>query len=74
MFKNVFSSSFQSFCASLHQELKEYYRLLSVLHSQVHTTVYDSISKRCPQNKVAVLQIPSYRTAAWRKIDSTCFG
>ncbi|XP_030266119.1 gamma-tubulin complex component 3 isoform X2 [Sparus aurata] len=25
----------QSFCASLHQELKEYYRLLSVLHSQV---------------------------------------
>lgn len=26
----------QSFCASLHQELKEYYRLLSVLHSQVH--------------------------------------
>ncbi|KAF7641558.1 hypothetical protein LDENG_00277560, partial [Lucifuga dentata] len=24
----------QSFCASLHQELKEYYRLLSVLHSQ----------------------------------------
>lgn len=28
-------SSTQSFCASLHQELKEYYRLLSVLHSQV---------------------------------------
>lgn len=27
----------QSFCASLHQELKEYYRLLSVLHSQVQT-------------------------------------
>lgn len=26
----------QSFCASLHHELKEYYRLLSVLHSQVH--------------------------------------
>lgn len=26
----------QSFCASLHQELKEYYRLLSVLHSQIH--------------------------------------
>uniref|UniRef100_A0A669CDX6 Tubulin gamma complex component 3 n=2 Tax=Oreochromis TaxID=8139 RepID=A0A669CDX6_ORENI len=25
----------QSFCASLHQELKEYYRLLSVLHSQL---------------------------------------
>ncbi|KAM9820268.1 gamma-tubulin complex component 3 [Neosynchiropus ocellatus] len=25
----------QSFCASLHQELKEYYRLLSVLHSQI---------------------------------------
>ncbi|XP_018102678.1 gamma-tubulin complex component 3 homolog isoform X2 [Xenopus laevis] len=25
----------QSFCAALHQELKEYYRLLSVLHSQV---------------------------------------
>ncbi|KAG8452117.1 hypothetical protein GDO86_004057 [Hymenochirus boettgeri] len=24
----------QSFCAALHQELKEYYRLLSVLHSQ----------------------------------------
>uniref|UniRef100_A0A8C7Y9W6 Tubulin gamma complex component 3 n=1 Tax=Oryzias sinensis TaxID=183150 RepID=A0A8C7Y9W6_9TELE len=26
----------QSFCAALHQELKEYYRLLSVLHSQVN--------------------------------------
>ncbi|XP_023803234.1 gamma-tubulin complex component 3 [Cyanistes caeruleus] len=25
----------QSFCAALHQELKEYYRLLSVLHSQL---------------------------------------
>uniref|UniRef100_W5LGC3 Tubulin gamma complex component 3 n=1 Tax=Astyanax mexicanus TaxID=7994 RepID=W5LGC3_ASTMX len=25
----------QSFCASLHQELKEYYRLLSVLHAQL---------------------------------------
>eukprot|EP00064_Thunnus_orientalis_P015199 superscaffoldBa00002774_g15249 len=25
----------QSFCSSLHQELKEYYRLLSVLHSQL---------------------------------------
>uniref|UniRef100_A0A8C7MBD6 Tubulin gamma complex component 3 n=1 Tax=Oncorhynchus kisutch TaxID=8019 RepID=A0A8C7MBD6_ONCKI len=25
----------QSFCASLHQELKEYYRLLAVLHSQL---------------------------------------
>lgn len=25
----------QSFCASLHQELQEYYRLLSVLHSQL---------------------------------------
>ncbi|CAN9498182.1 unnamed protein product [Ophioblennius macclurei] len=25
----------QGFCASLHQELKEYYRLLSVLHSQL---------------------------------------
>ncbi|XP_072294508.1 gamma-tubulin complex component 3 [Eucyclogobius newberryi] len=25
----------QSFCASLHEELKEYYRLLSVLHSQL---------------------------------------
>ncbi|KAJ8351983.1 hypothetical protein SKAU_G00234590 [Synaphobranchus kaupii] len=25
----------QSFCASLHQELKEYYRLLSVLHTQL---------------------------------------
>ncbi|KAA0721926.1 Gamma-tubulin complex component 3 -like protein [Triplophysa tibetana] len=25
----------QSFCAALHQELKEYYRLLSVLHAQV---------------------------------------
>lgn len=29
--------STQSFCAALHQELKEYYRLLSVLHSQVNT-------------------------------------
>jgi hypothetical protein len=28
----------QSFCAALHQELKEYYRLLSVLHSQVRTS------------------------------------
>lgn len=27
----------QSFCAALHQELREYYRLLSVLHSQVST-------------------------------------
>ncbi|XP_043928566.1 gamma-tubulin complex component 3 [Protopterus annectens] len=25
----------QSFCAALHQELKEYYRLLSILHSQL---------------------------------------
>lgn len=30
----------KSFCASLHQELKEYYRLLSVLHSQVCRTFY----------------------------------
>ena len=30
----------QSFCAALHQELKEYYRLLSVLHSQVSPCVY----------------------------------
>ncbi|KAJ8255425.1 hypothetical protein GJAV_G00204740 [Gymnothorax javanicus] len=28
-------TSAASFCASLHQELKEYYRLLSVLHSQL---------------------------------------
>lgn len=30
----------QSFCAALHQELKEYYRLLSVLHSQVSPCFY----------------------------------
>lgn len=30
----------QSFCAALHQELKEYYRLLSVLHSQVGLHVW----------------------------------
>lgn len=34
--------STQSFCASLHQELKEYYRLLSVLHSQVNKISADN--------------------------------
>lgn len=40
---NIYKCSFffpKSFCASLHQELKEYYRLLSVLHSQVCRTFY----------------------------------
>ncbi|XP_037552611.1 gamma-tubulin complex component 3 [Nematolebias whitei] len=34
----------QSFCASLHQELKEYYRLLSVLHSQLQVEDEQSVT------------------------------
>lgn len=34
----------QSFCASLHQELKEYYRLLSVLHSQLQVEDEQGVS------------------------------
>ena len=30
---------FQSFCAALHQELAEYYRLMAVLEAQVSTAV-----------------------------------
>ncbi|MCJ8747977.1 hypothetical protein PDJAM_G00159650 [Pangasius djambal] len=33
--ENCYKIDSKSFCASLHQELKEYYRLLSVLHSQL---------------------------------------
>lgn len=47
----------QSFCASLHQELKEYYRLLSVLHSQVQTTFYDWTVNSDSKTRWRVLQI-----------------
>ncbi|XP_040480687.1 gamma-tubulin complex component 3 isoform X4 [Ursus maritimus] len=33
--ENCYRVEAKSFCAALHQELKEYYRLLSVLHSQL---------------------------------------
>ncbi|XP_014455901.1 gamma-tubulin complex component 3 isoform X2 [Alligator mississippiensis] len=33
--ENCYKVDGKSFCAALHQELKEYYRLLSVLHSQL---------------------------------------
>uniref|UniRef100_A0A4X2LVL4 Uncharacterized protein n=1 Tax=Vombatus ursinus TaxID=29139 RepID=A0A4X2LVL4_VOMUR len=33
--ENCYKVEGKSFCAALHQELKEYYRLLSVLHSQL---------------------------------------
>ncbi|XP_026219069.1 gamma-tubulin complex component 3 isoform X2 [Anabas testudineus] len=44
----------QSFCASLHQELKEYYRLLSVLHSQVED---DQGVNMCTENSLTLRRL-----------------
>lgn len=48
----------QSFCAALHQELKEYYRLLSVLHSQViNTCFYFNFVMICRLTKLKLYRI-----------------
>ncbi|KAM3585689.1 uncharacterized protein V6R79_024488 [Siganus canaliculatus] len=46
----------QSFCASLHQELKEYYRLLSVLHSQLQVEDEQGVSA-CTENSLTLRRL-----------------
>ncbi|TNN53887.1 Gamma-tubulin complex component 3 [Liparis tanakae] len=46
----------QSFCAALHQELKEYYRLLSVLHSQVQVEDEQGVSV-CTENSLTLRRL-----------------
>uniref|UniRef100_A0A3Q2Q1C5 Tubulin gamma complex component 3 n=1 Tax=Fundulus heteroclitus TaxID=8078 RepID=A0A3Q2Q1C5_FUNHE len=46
----------QSFCASLHQELKEYYRLLSVLHSQLQVEDEQGVSM-CAENSLTLRRL-----------------
>ncbi|KAM4537969.1 gamma-tubulin complex component 3 isoform 1-T1 [Fundulus diaphanus] len=46
----------QSFCASLHQELKEYYRLLSVLHSQLQVEDEQGVSM-CTENSLTLRRL-----------------
>nr|XP_060492648.1 gamma-tubulin complex component 3 isoform X5 [Panthera onca] len=55
----------QSFCAALHQELKEYYRLLSVLHSQFFVASDPAVkTDRLWQDKYTLRRsmIPSFIT------------
>ncbi|XP_061745113.1 gamma-tubulin complex component 3 isoform X1 [Nerophis ophidion] len=46
----------QSFCASLHQELKEYYRLLSVLHSQLQVEDDQGVNM-CTENALTLRRL-----------------
>ncbi|XP_077470447.1 gamma-tubulin complex component 3 isoform X1 [Stigmatopora argus] len=46
----------QSFCASLHQELKEYYRLLSVLHSQLQVEDDQGVTM-CTENSLTLRRL-----------------
>ncbi|XP_014825650.1 PREDICTED: gamma-tubulin complex component 3 isoform X2 [Poecilia mexicana] len=46
----------QSFCASLHQELKEYYRLLSVLHSQLQVEDEQGVSM-CTESSLTLRRL-----------------
>lgn len=46
----------QSFCASLHQELKEYYRLLSVLHSQLQVEEEQGVTS-CTENSLTLKRL-----------------
>uniref|UniRef100_A0A7N5ZYD0 Gamma-tubulin complex component n=1 Tax=Anabas testudineus TaxID=64144 RepID=A0A7N5ZYD0_ANATE len=46
----------QSFCASLHQELKEYYRLLSVLHSQLQVEDDQGVNM-CTENSLTLRRL-----------------
>lgn len=53
----------QSFCASLHQELKEYYRLLSVLHSQVlrdESCPESHLIEKMVDNKITIKHVTHY--------------
>ncbi|KAK5601540.1 Gamma-tubulin complex component 3 [Crenichthys baileyi] len=46
----------QSFCASLHQELKEYYRLLSVLHSQLQVEDEQGVNM-CTESRLTLRRL-----------------
>lgn len=73
LFKNMFSSSLRVFVLHCIRSWKSTtgYCLSCTLR---YTTFYDWITKQCLQNKAMVLQIPSYRTAVWRKIYSVYLG